>query len=180
MQQRILKHQGFTLIDLLITTSIVGVISMISVSSYNGYIDTTKNSQAASQIRSLAFLINDYAEDYGYYPNNLSDIGNENLKDPWGNFYVYLNLRSQSDDGDDEDGNKDQHDSHDDHHDSDDDKIDIGAARKDGSLVPINTKFDLCSIGKDGKTKPPLRAKESHDDIIYANDGAYIGLAESF
>ena len=171
MQQRILKLQGFTLIDLLIAISIIGVISMISVSSYNGYIDTTKNSQAASQIRSLAFLINDYAEDYGYYPNSLSDIGNENLKDPWGNHYIYLNLHNQNDNG----GDDDHHD--DDHH---DDKINIGAARKDGNLVPINTKFDLCSSGKDNKTKPPLRAKESHDDIIYANDGGYIGLAESF
>lgn len=178
MQQKLLKHQGFTLIDLLIVTSILGVISMISVSSYNGYIDATKNSQAAAQIRSLAFLINDYAEYYGYYPNSLSDIGNENLKDPWGNHYIYFNLYNQNDHGDNDD--KNEHDSDDDHHDSDDDKINIGAARKDGNLVPINTKFDLCSSGKDNKTKPPLRAKDSHDDIIYANDGGYIGLAESF
>jgi len=56
----------------------------------------------------------------------------------------------------------------------------ISAARKDGKLVPINTNYDLYSFGKDSKSKAPLRAKDSHDDIIYANDGGYIGLASEF
>ena len=51
---------------------------------------------------------------------------------------------------------------------------------KDRFLVPINSDFDLYSMGKDGKSQMPLTAKDSRDDIIRANDGAYIGLAYAF
>jgi len=247
MQPSVSNHKGFTLIEVIVATAIVGVISVISASAYTGYIDTTKNSQAADQIRTLSLIIDDYALENGEYPESLRDIGNENIKDPWGNPYVYLNLNSrngrddnehgqsdndgndhgQSDDDDNDHGRSDDDDNDhgrsddddndhgrsddDDHRRSDDDDhgrsdddnhgrsdddnndyersddnhggggdINIGAARKDGRLVPINTNYDLCSFGKDSKSKAPLRAKDSHDDIIYANDGGYIGLASEF
>jgi general secretion pathway protein G len=52
--------------------------------------------------------------------------------------------------------------------------------RKDRFLHPLNTDYDLYSTGADGKTKAPLAAKDSQDDIIRANDGAYIGVAANF
>ena len=52
--------------------------------------------------------------------------------------------------------------------------------RKDRFLVPINSDFDLYSMGKDRISQIPLTAKASRDDIIRANDGAYIGLAYAF
>jgi general secretion pathway protein G len=52
--------------------------------------------------------------------------------------------------------------------------------RKDKSLVPINTQFDLYSVGPDGQSRPPLTAAVSRDDVIMANDGAYIGPAASY
>jgi len=170
MQKNFSHQSGFTLLELIIATTIIAVISMISASAYTGYIETTKVSQAISQIRALSFLIDNYALDNDEYPENLRDIGNENLKDPWGNPYVYLNLKSNTRDNDNNHDN-DHHTDHD---------TNISAARKDGNLVPINTNYDLCSFGKDGKNKAPLRAKDSHDDIIYANDGGYIGLASEF
>ena len=145
MQPKISNQEGFTLLELIITTAIVAVISMISNSAYTGYVDTTKNSEAAIQIRTLSFLINDYVMEYGQYPDNLEDIGNENLKDPWGNPYVYLNLHSGSGSGGHGGGG------HADDGSSDQDDTNVGAARKDGNLVPINTNYDLCSFGKDGK-----------------------------
>ena len=54
------------------------------------------------------------------------------MRDPWGNPYGYLNLG---------------------------DKNANGHARKDHSLVPINTDFDLYSMGPDGRSSPPLTAK---------------------
>lgn len=230
MQPSVSNHKGFTLIEVIVTTAIIAVVSLISTSAYTGYIDTTKNSQAANQIRTLSLIIDDYALENGEYPESLRDIGNENIKDPWGNPYVYLNLKSEngqggngendehgggsgehgggsdehggsdeygsrgeygrSDDDDNEHGRSDD-DDHGRSNDSDYERSDdnnhggggdtnIGAARKDGNLVPINTNYDLCSFGKDSKSKAPLRAKDSHDDIIYANDGAYIGLASEF
>ena len=166
MQKNLSHQSGFSLLELIIATAIISVISIISASAYTGYIETTKVSQAISQIRTLSFLIDDYALENGEYPETLRDIGNENIKDPWGNPYTYLNLKSN---------NRDNDNNHDSEHDTN-----IGAARKDGNLVPINTKYDLYSFGKDGQSKAPLRAKDSHDDIIYANDGGYIGLASEF
>jgi general secretion pathway protein G len=35
-------------------------------------------------------------------------------------------------------------------------------------------------MGADGKSQEPLTAAPSHDDIIRASDGAYVGLAVNF
>jgi general secretion pathway protein G len=56
----------------------------------------------------------------------------------------------------------------------------IGGARKDRFLVPINSDFDLYSMGKDGQSAGPLTAQKSHDDVIRANDGGFYGLASNF
>jgi general secretion pathway protein G len=56
----------------------------------------------------------------------------------------------------------------------------IGQARKDRFLVPLNSTFDLYSMGKDGESQPPVSARVSHDDIIRANDGGFVGLAARF
>ena len=55
-----------------------------------------------------------------------------------------------------------------------------GKARKDHFLHPINTDFDLYSMGPDGKSTAPLTAKISQDDIIRANDGGFVGLAAHY
>ncbi len=46
--------------------------------------------------------------------------------------------------------------------------------------MPINSRYDLYSVGADGQSTPPLTAKTSRDDIIYANDGGYIGRASGY
>ncbi|MEJ2566523.1 MAG: type II secretion system protein GspG [Gammaproteobacteria bacterium] len=55
-----------------------------------------------------------------------------------------------------------------------------GTYRKDKFLHPINTDYDLYSMGKDGATQTPLTAGVSQDDIVRANNGAYIGLASDY
>ena len=52
--------------------------------------------------------------------------------------------------------------------------------RKDKKLVPLNSDYDLYSMGPDGESKPPLTAKASKDDIVRANDGEFVGLAERY
>ena len=46
--------------------------------------------------------------------------------------------------------------------------------------MPINTDFDLYSVGADGRTAAPLTARFSHDDVVRANNGSFIGLAVNY
>jgi general secretion pathway protein G len=55
-----------------------------------------------------------------------------------------------------------------------------GQARKDRSLVPINSDFDLFSMGRDGQSQPPLTAGPSRDDIVRGNDGGFVGRAADY
>jgi len=47
-------------------------------------------------------------------------------------------------------------------------------------LVPLNSDYDLYSVGKDGASSPPIMAKPSQDDVIRASNGSYVGLAANF
>ena len=56
----------------------------------------------------------------------------------------------------------------------------VGDFRKDKNLNPLNTDYDLYSVGKEGATASALTAKSSRDDIVRANDGAFIGRGEDY
>lgn len=86
-------------------------------------------------------------------PDDLTFFGPPRI-DPWGNPYQYNKFPP-------------------------DKKVPQGA-RRDRFLVPINSNYDLFSMGKDGDSQAPLNAKASRDDIIRANDGGFIGLAEQY
>jgi general secretion pathway protein G len=55
-----------------------------------------------------------------------------------------------------------------------------GTLRKDRNLVPINSDYDLYSLGPDGETRPPLTAGPSRDDIARAADGSFVGSVVGF
>ena len=74
------------------------------------------------------------------------------MQGPWGNPYQYTNF----------------------------DNVPKGECRKDRNLVPLNKDYDLWNMGKDGKSKPPITAKDSHDAIIRSNDGQYVGRASEY
>ncbi|MBX3327473.1 MAG: hypothetical protein KF682_16370 [Nitrospira sp.] len=56
----------------------------------------------------------------------------------------------------------------------------VGGARKDRFLVPINSDFDVYSMGKNRDTIAPLNPPKSQDDVIRASDGGFYGLARNF
>ena len=85
-------------------------------------------------------------------PHSLADIGYEDLQDPWGNPYQFANHAD----------------------------ISQGQRRKYKSTVPLNTDYDLYSMGPDGSTTAPITSKAGYDDIIRASDGEYIGPASQF
>jgi len=97
--------------------------------------------------------IDKFFKDNGRFPDSLEEIYGEVSLDAWGNPYQYLN------------------------HDKAKGK---GKLRKDKNLVPINSDYDLYSMGPDGKTASPLTASMSKDDIIRARNGLYVGVAEDY
>jgi general secretion pathway protein G len=144
---------GFTLIELMVVIAIIGTMSAIAIPAYQGYIEKARIAKAIAEIDIMQGEIVAYQTDKGELPDTLNDIGRASLLDPWKNPYQYYNFT---------------------------DDTGKGNMRKDRFMVPLNTDYDLYSMGKDGKSKPPLTAKDSHDDVIRANDGRFIGLASEY
>lgn len=145
---------GFTVIEIIIVLVIIGILGLFSVQSYEKYMDEARISEAKADIFSLEVKINYFQVTRLSYPNTIDDIAGVPL-DPWGNPYQYLNIQTVKNKG-------------------------KGKLRKDHNLVPINSDYDLYSMGKDGRSVSPLTAKHSRDDIIRANNGEYVGLAEDY
>jgi general secretion pathway protein G len=56
---------------------------------FQDFMDKTKISRAAEEIRGLEKEIIAYSTDKATYPAGLVDIGRQDLRDPWGNSYEY-------------------------------------------------------------------------------------------
>jgi len=147
------SQKGFTLVELLITLMIIATVSAIAIPSLMASIYQAKIARAVGDIHTIEDDITFYETINGQLPDDLSQAGDGNLLDPWGNPYQYLNHTDMK-------GN--------------------GQARKDRFLVPLNDDYDLYSMGQDGASASPLTASKSQDDIIRAANGSYIGLAANF
>ena len=145
--------RGLTLVELLLVIALVAVLGSLAASAWGGYRDRVRTKTAVDDITALSALIDQTYTDTGELPGSLADIGRSGMTDPWGNAYQYLNLTTAK-------GN--------------------GKARKDHSLVPLNSDYDLYSKGPDGRSSPPLTANASKDDILRANNGRFIGPASSY
>ncbi len=150
-------RRGFTLIESIVAVAILGILASIAVPAYNLYLKRAKISHAIAEIQMLSTAINAYRNDHNRYPATLNDLGNDygTLTDPWQHPYQYLNIADGGIKG-------------------------KGSLRKDKFLNPLNTDYDLYSMGEDGQSKPNLNAPVSQDDIIRAANGGFIGIASDF
>ena len=147
-----LSSKGFTVVELLTGLVLIGILLAIAIPSYSSYRDKVRSQQAGMEIAAMAAAIKGWFIDARAYPDGLDQVRVSTPKDPWGRPYVYYNVDANG----------------------------RGGARKDKALNPINTDFDLYSLGPDGKSKPQVTQKDSVDDIIRANDGAFVGVAADF
>jgi general secretion pathway protein G len=154
--QEVGRSAGFTLIELVIVAGLIGTLSMIIVPRLLGYSQRNKDQQAIVDITKMSAEIAVYIMDYTVPPDSLADVGYDNLRDPWGNPYEYLKIIDNSDPGVN------------------------GKRRKDHSLVPVNSDYDLYSMGPDGDSRAPFTASASRDDIVRASNGAFIGPVSEF
>ncbi len=149
-----MRSHGFTLLDLMIALMVAALLTVIALPAYNGVMQRARVAAAIGDIGEIHIALETFlTTGTGALPASLAPIGMDTRTDPWGNLYQYLNIEA---------GAK------------------RGAVRKDRNLVPINTDYDLYSMGKDGASVSPLTAKASRDDVVRAGNGSFFGLAKDF
>lgn len=145
--------RGFSLIELVVIMAIIATLAAIAIPTYVEFIYRAKIVKAVSDIESISKAVSVCGIDSAIYPMSLEDVCDENflqVLDPWGNAYQYVNIINTGE---------------------------MAHLRRDKFLVPLNTDFDLYSMGKDGESQPPLTVNVSQDDILRANNGSFIGRA---
>jgi general secretion pathway protein G len=149
-----MRPQGFALYDVMIALTVIALLAFIALPSYSAAVQKARVSTAIGDMARIeTALVRFRSNGDGALPANLAAIGMAALNDPWGNPYQYLNIEAGAN---------------------------RGAVRKNRNLVPINTDYDLYSMGKDGKSVPPLTAKASRDDIVRGGNGGFLGLAKDY
>ena len=147
----------------MIVTVLIMTISGIALPLYAQAVDAARITRAIGDIRAMANEIMAFQILNGDVPDTLDEVGYGAHRDPYGNPYQFLKFGSGPGGGPGGGGGGF-----------------MGEARKDKFLVPINSRYDLYSMGKDGESVAPLTAPQSRDDIVMANDGGFVGLAENY
>ena len=141
---------GFTILELLVVTVIIGTLSTMVAPSIQRARENAQVAAAVVEIRIIEAELMIYREINFQFPVSLAAIDRAGMVDPWGFPYVYALVTGP------------------------------GGARKDKFMVPLNTDFDLYSVGPDGASAAPLSASSSQDDILRALNGGWVGLGSDF
>ena len=147
------KSKAFTLVEMSIALIIIGLFFMTFSPAALKMMESAKITTTSETIKEMQTDIDQFFKDNGRFPDSLEEVFGEVPLDEWGNPYQYLNMSKEK-------GN--------------------GKKRKDKNLVPINSDYDLYSMGPDGQTATPLTAAISQDDIVRGRDGGFVGLATEY
>lgn len=143
-----LDRRGFSLVELITVMAIVAALATMALPAYTGYLRTVKNGRCVSDLRTIDKAVTGYILDNNSLPTQLSDIGiAANQLDPWGRTFQYQIISS-----------------------------DHSNALEDQFFQPLNTDYDLYSLGEDGASALPYANSTSGDDIARYNNGMFIGL----
>ncbi len=148
---------GFSLLELMMAVGLIGILSAIAVPSYQRYMERAKVSEAVQAMGGIQLQIERFRTRNMRLPATLAEattaLPESVLTDPWGRPYVYYNYA---------------------------DGATPDPTRRDQNLKPLNTDYDLYSVGKDGETNKQLNNAASQDDVVRALDGSFIGYAKDF
>ncbi|MBT8108813.1 MAG: type II secretion system protein GspG [Gammaproteobacteria bacterium] len=157
------RQSGVTFVELLVTLVIAAILAALAMPMFGGGSPDCDNPgarQGPMMRAKLAQITGDLGEIHmalsrfelsnRRFPSSLAEAGLDDLRDPWGNPYQYLVVFGRND---------------------------VGPVRKDHNLKPVNTGYDIYSMGPDGRTASPFTSTLGKDDIVMANDGDYFGLA---
>ena len=158
--------RGFTIIEICIVLTIIGILTAIAVPVYKNYVARNLVQLSIRNIRLLENAIKTFELENMRLPNTLNELGpvdflNQNgnsvrqsapFSDPYGNPFQYLNFAFSG----------------------------VTQARKDGHDKPLNLDYDLYSKGADGLSAKNLADITSFDDIVRARSGAFVDLATKY
>lgn len=143
------------MLELFVALVVTMMLVTLAVPSYERYASRARVSAAIDDIARLSQAVERFRVDNGdRVPLTLEDMGIPVPLDPWGQPYAFVNISAAGGGA--------------------------GALREDGKLNQLNTDFDLYSNGEDGRSAGPLSAEHSRDDVVRANNGAFIGLGEDY
>ena len=145
--------KGFSLVELMVVSLVLVLLLAIAIPAYTEFVEQSRRVETIAQIGEMSMIIDRHFSQNWEYPASLADVDLDTRTDSWGRPYAYLRIVGLSGKGD---------------------------VRKDKSLNPINSDYDLYSLGPDGESKLPLTAPQSHDDIVRASNGGYIGVASDY
>ena len=152
-RRRISDDKAFTILELMVVMAMIATLAAMSIPVMGDAVEFAYVAQAIGDIHTLQTEITRYEVRLGSLPVSLVQAGLGDLQDPWGNPYQYLSFETVQGQG---------------------------AQRKDKFQIPLNSTYDLYSMGKDGQSVSALTSQPSKDDVVRANDGAFIGLATQY
>ena len=164
MRQR-RNYSGFSLIEVFIALAVIALILGIALPTYSEHRKRVLIAQAQKDIVLIGQRLETYFALNYEYPEYLADMGIVEMEDPWGNEYQYLNK-------------------------ADVDPVTGSIATGTQGAKPvartalgngaINSDFDLFSMGEDGDYDSNIGSDESADDVIRADNGDFVDLAEKY
>jgi len=146
------RQRGVTLLELMVVLAAAVVLASLAIPAFNSYVQRSRVAVAVGNIGTVSLQLYRWQLNTRSFPVTLAEAGIVPGNDPWGRPYQYLRVEGANN----------------------------GQLRKDRNLVPINTDFDLYSMGPDGQSAPPLTAQRARDDVVRANNGMYIGVAANY
>jgi general secretion pathway protein G len=126
-------------------------MAALGITNYLGYIESVRVAKAIVDLKGIGVHLDVKKINDEPLPASLAAVGLAK-NDPWGRPYAYLRLSTPP----------------------------PVAARRDQFNVPINSDFDLYSLGADGLTSRQLTHPLSHDDVVRGANGAYYGLGRNY
>ncbi|MEI6702165.1 MAG: prepilin-type N-terminal cleavage/methylation domain-containing protein [Deltaproteobacteria bacterium] len=148
-QVTVCGNRGFTLVELIVVTAVLGVLAAMAMPAYKSYVESAKSVSCASDIRTIEKAITAYLlENNVTVPAaTLAAMGIVSKSDPWNRPYEYHLLSEGGYD-----------------------------PREDIAGVVLNTDYDLYSLGENGASLGPNgNDAENKDDIVRSNDGGFVG-----